>query len=61
MGHGLFVGYATTVVYADDKGVRIVGHAGEGQHPHMPENPWWDWDKPFPRPFETETVDNRKI
>ena len=60
VSHGLFVGYATTIVFADDKGVRIVGHAGEGLHRQKPETPWWD-SKPPPRAFDTETVDNRKI
>lgn len=59
VSHGLFVGYATTIIVADDKGVRVVGHPGEDAVTKA-ESPWWG-DVPPHRPLETETVDNRKI
>ena len=52
--HGLFVGYATSILVADDHGgIRVVGDGA------MSETPWWGY-KPQKSPNERLTIDNRQ-
>ena len=55
--HGLFAGYATTILIATEDGkVRILGHYP--LDPSKAEQPWWS-DMPSARPLARESVDNR--